>query len=78
MHGKMVHNSCSTGKTWVFEDLGRISDWQEALGTVFRENVGTQIYPYNQCTIIDFIFARELRGFENFKIEFERIHLYPY
>ena len=46
MHGKMVHNSCGTGKTWFFEDLGRISDWREALGTVFRENVGTQIYPF--------------------------------
>ena len=50
MHGKMVYNSYGTGKTWIFEDLGRISDSREDLGTVFRENVGTQVYPYDQCT----------------------------
>ena len=49
MHGKMVHNSYGTGKICVFEDLGGILDWREALGTLFRENLGTQIYPYNQC-----------------------------
>ena len=44
----MVHNSYGTGKICAFEDLGGISDWWEALGTLFRENLGTQIYPFNQ------------------------------
>ena len=39
MHGKMVYNSCGTGKTWIFKDLDRISDSREDLGTVFRENL---------------------------------------
>ena len=44
MHGKMVYNSCGTGKTWIFEDLDRISDSREDLGTVFRENLGTHVF----------------------------------
>ena len=51
MHGKMVYNSCGTGKTWIFKDLDRISDSWEDLGTVFRENLGIQVYPYDQCSI---------------------------
>ena len=50
MHGKMVHNLYGTGEKCVFEDLGGISDKREALGTLFWENLGNQIYPYNQCT----------------------------
>ena len=31
-------------KIWV-----EFLDWREALGALFRENLGTQIYPCNQC-----------------------------
>ena len=46
----MVYNSYGTGKTWIFEDLDSISDSREDLDTVFRENLGIQVYPYDQCS----------------------------
>ena len=56
MHGKMVYNSYGTGKTWIFEDLDSISDSREDLDTVFRENLGIQVYPYDQCTCSSLIY----------------------